>query len=107
MVELGGQLCLSEEHLDELGVFREVRKYPLDDELLFEAHRPGRLGEKHLGHSAGGEFSQQLVLAEACGGRHVRGEKTSSLGESEVLAACSRPLRKEVYQQRGLRDGLA
>jgi hypothetical protein len=65
MVQLRGELGLTEKHLDELGVLRQVGKNPLDDELLLEAHRPGGLGEENLRHSAGGELAQQLVLPES------------------------------------------
>ena len=65
VVELRRELRLVEEHLDELRVLRQVREDALDDQQLLEAHRPVGLGEEHLGHAAGGELAEQLVLPQS------------------------------------------
>src|SRR5678816_3397999 len=68
---------LAEEHLHELRVLGEVGEGPLDDQHLLEAHRPVGLGEEHLGHPAGGELAEQLVLPQSHPDRaltHLAGE---------------------------------
>src|SRR5436309_3221789 len=64
-----GSPRLVEEHVDELLVAREVRQDALQADQLLEARRAGLLGEVHLGHAAGGDELDELVLADR--GRHV------------------------------------
>jgi hypothetical protein len=64
VVELRRDASLVQEHLDELGLLREVREDALDDD---ELRALGLLGKKELRHPADRESLDEEVLAERRG----------------------------------------
>ena len=65
MAQLGGELGLAEEHLEEVRRVREVREDALDGDPTIEAFEPLLLGKEDLGHPAAGDPPQKDVLTEA------------------------------------------
>jgi hypothetical protein len=64
VVDARGQARLLEEHLDELGLAREVRVEPLDGDEALEAADAGEAREKHGRHAAGRQLGHQLEAIE-------------------------------------------
>ena len=64
MVDARGEARLVEEHLDELGLAREVRVQPLDGDEALEAADARQAREEHRGHAAGRELGDQLEAIE-------------------------------------------
>jgi len=64
VVEVGRDAGLVQEHLDELGVVRQVREDPLDHQVPLEALDARLPRQPHLGHPARGELLQQHVFPE-------------------------------------------
>ena len=69
VVEAGGEARLVEEHLHELPVAGEVRKDALEADQLLEAGCAGLPRQVDLGHPAGGDELDELVLAQRAGHR--------------------------------------
>src|SRR5262249_51393060 len=67
MLEGTLQLGLIDEHGEELGLLREVRQDPLDDDDLLEPVGPALPGTKDLGHAAHRKPLKQLVAPEVGG----------------------------------------
>ena len=64
MVELRGEAGLVEEHVDELLVAGEMRKNPLEADLLLEPRCSSLPREIDLRHSTGGDELHELVRPE-------------------------------------------
>ena len=58
---------LVEEHVDEIGLGRQVRVHGLDGDQPLEAARAERAAEAHLGHPARGDDADDLVAAATQG----------------------------------------
>ncbi len=69
VVQRGRDASLVEEHLDEVGVLRQVGKDALDDDQLLEAGHRALDAEEELGHATEREPADEGVLAEAL--RHL------------------------------------
>jgi len=69
MIEPRREPGLVEEHLDELLVAREVREDALETDELLEAGCAGLPRQVDLGHPAGGDELDELVLAQRAGHR--------------------------------------
>ena len=65
VVDARGEARLVEEHLDELGLLREVRVQPLDRDEALEAGDAREAREEHRRHAAAGELGDELVAVEA------------------------------------------
>ena len=66
VLQLSGKLGLVDEHRDELVVVREVRQDALDRDDLLKSLDAAHARPIDLGHPAGGDGLDQLVLAEGC-----------------------------------------
>ena len=67
VVQLNGNFCLIDEHLDEVFVLSDIRKNPFDGNESLEALYAELLGTKHLGHTADVDALKKVVLAELDG----------------------------------------
>jgi hypothetical protein len=87
VLQLSRDARLVDEHLDELGIGREVRQDALDREQLRDAVAFHALGEPHLGHAADGHALEQEVLAERDElGRRRGGARAFGLGGLRIHA---------------------
>ena len=64
VVDPRGEARLVEEHLDELGVAREVRMQALDPDEALKAPGAGEAPEVHRRHPAGRELGDELEAVE-------------------------------------------
>ena len=51
MLQLRSESCFVDEHPDEIGVARELRKNAFERDALLEAMKPLATCDEHLGHS--------------------------------------------------------
>ena len=82
--QLRGELGLVDEHRDELFVVGQVRQDPLDRDDLLEALLAAHAGLVDLGHAAGGDLLEELVLAEAA---RARAAPAAALGAGAGASA--------------------
>jgi hypothetical protein len=65
--QLRGELGLVAKHRDEVIVFSEVRKDPLENDQVLAVSTSGRTREKDLRHATSRELRDQLIAAEISG----------------------------------------
>src|SRR5262249_72488 len=64
MIERGDDSRFIQEHAHEISSRSEVRQDSLDDHQSMKAERARRARQKDLGHSAGGDASEDFVFTE-------------------------------------------
>ena len=90
VAQLDGELRLVDEHLDRLGVARDVREDPLDRHRAGEAGRTSLHGAKDLGHPADADALEELVAAEALLHRHEATTRSGSTTRQTFARAAVR-----------------